>query len=75
MTMHEETTFNDSSKQPGCDVNTRHGCYGGVRISHYCIQCAHGKSLLFWQPRIRVVWTLWFWRFSTETERVRVAPP
>jgi len=26
--------INNSSKQPGCDVNTQHGCYGGVRISH-----------------------------------------
>jgi len=35
--------INESSKQPGCDVNTRRGCYGGVRISHHCIQCAWGN--------------------------------
>ena len=62
-------------KQPGCDVNTWHGCYGGVRISLQCIQCARGKSLLFWQSRIRVAWSLWYSRFSAETERVRVVPP
>jgi len=47
-----------------------HGCYGGVSISHRCIQCVRGKTLLFWQPQMRVVWSLWYWRFSTETERV-----
>jgi len=54
----------NSSKQPGCDVNTRHGCYGGVRISHRCIQCARGKTLLFWRLWIHVYWSLWYWRFS-----------
>jgi len=44
--MRKEQQYN-SSKQPGCDVNTRHGWYGGgVRISHRCIQRT-GKTLLF----------------------------
>jgi len=39
--------INNSSKQPGCDVNTRHGCCGGVRISHHCIQFIGLFGLLF----------------------------